>query len=905
MLKPRDYQEDAVQSFFDYYNAGNNGNPIIVAATGCHASGTRILMHNGATKLVEDVALGDLIMGDDATSRTVLELKHGAEMMYRVIPIKGDPFIVNESHVLSLQTVNGGVNKRTTGKEVVNISVKDYLLKNKNFKHLHKLYKRPIKLNKKDILISPYMAGLLLGDGTLNRSVGITTMDKVVADEFKTQAAAFGCNIRIATKPNNRASTYYAYWKKGALNPFVKELKKEGFWEQKCENKHVPFKYKTGNEQQRLEMLAGLMDSDGHMTHSGFDFISKSQQLSKDVVYLSRSLGLSANIKKCIKGCQNNFFATYYRVSIYGDCSIIPTKVERQKAPKRRQIKDNLKTGFKIEECGLGEFFGFTLNKNHLYLTADFFVHHNSGKSLILAELIKKIMIGFAGQRVIMATHVANLVLQNAQKIIAQYPNCNLGIYSAGLGKKQPWADVIYGGIQSMYKYPEKFGKRDLLFIDEAHLLSPKSDGMYMAFIEGLKKQNPYLKIVGLSATPWRQKGGSLINQENAIFTDIIYDISLGYLIKRGYLTGLVGKSSVIQADLSGVKKIGGEFNLAQLEKAFDKEELTDAALDEVEKLAFDRKYFLFFCSGLDHCEHVAANLKDRGWECYTITGSTTQKRREFLLNKFRKSRTRIALINNTVLTTGTDLPNADCLVFLRGTQSSALFVQICGRVARPIYADGYDLSTDAGRLAAIANGSKSSSLILDYGGNIQRFGAVDLIEAPRSKSGIKSDEPTSPPQKICPNCRESLHVTVRECACGHIFDAPDRINHETSATTLAIMSTEMASTKHEIINTIYKSHVAKSGTPCLRVQYYDKMGFLASDYIPFSQFGNIRKMADEWFYEVTDKEDHNKLPRNTEEALAVKHLYNSPSFIHLRRKGKYSEIIKREYEKTLLTNNI
>lgn len=529
-----------------------------------------------------------------------------------------------------------------------------------------------------------------------------------------------------------------------------------------------------------------------------------------------------------------------------------------------------------------------------------------AGKSLILAELIKKIMTGYAGQRVIMATHVATLVSQNAQKIIAQYPNCNLGIYSAGLGKKQPWADVVYGGIQSMYKHPENFGKRDLLFIDEVHLLSPAADGMYTKFIEGLKKANPYLKVVGLSATPWRQKGGSLIDQENAILTDIIYDISLGYLIKRGYLTGLVGKSSLIQADLSKVKKIGGEFNLKQLEEAFDKEELTQAALDEVEQLAFDRKFFLFFCSGLDHCAHVEANLKARGWECYTITGSTTQRERDFLLNKFRRSWSRIALINNTVLTTGTDLPNADCLVFLRGTKSSALFIQICGRVARTVYADGYDMSTDTGRLQAIANGPKPSALILDYGGNIQRFGAVDLIEAPRSRNNSNdSGEPTSPPQKICPSCREPLHVTVRECHCGHIFDAPDRINHETAATTLAIMSTEIKPIKHEIIDTKYKSHVAKSGAPCLRVQYYDKMGFLASEYIPFSQFGNIKEKAYEWFREVTDEEHHDNLPKNTEEALALKHLYNSPSFIHLRKKGQYKEIVKREYPETLLTNNI
>lgn len=519
-----------------------------------------------------------------------------------------------------------------------------------------------------------------------------------------------------------------------------------------------------------------------------------------------------------------------------------------------------------------------------------------AGKSLILAEIIRRVMTGYANQRVIMATHVATLVSQNAQKIIAQYPNCNLGIYSAGLGKKQPWADVVYGGIQSMYKHPEKFGKRDILFIDEAHLLSPESEGMYMKFIKALKKENPYLVVVGLSATPWRQKGGSLTKQKNAIFTDIIYDISLGYLIKRGYLTGLVGKSSIIQADLSGVKKIGGEFNLAQLEKAFDKEELTNAALDEVEILAKDRKYFLFFCSGLDHCAHVEANLKTRGWECYTITSKTTQNERNYLLEKFRKSPGRIALINNTVLTTGTDLPNADCLVFLRGTHSSVLFIQICGRVARPVYADGYDLSTDVGRLAAIAHGPKPSSLILDYGSNIQRFGAVDLIEAPHSREKSVSSEPTSPPQKICPTCREPLHVTALECHCGYIFDAPDRINHESTASTLAIMSHEIVPTRHKIKNVIYNSHVAKSGVPCLRVQYYDAMGFLASEYIPFSQFGDVRKKANDWFYEVADEEHHNKLPKNTDEALALKHLYNPPEFIYMKKRGKYSDIISREY---------
>ncbi len=470
-----------------------------------------------------------------------------------------------------------------------------------------------------------------------------------------------------------------------------------------------------------------------------------------------------------------------------------------------------------------------------------------AGKSLIIGEFVRCVLQRYPGERIIMAAHVADLISQNYQKIVAQWPEAPVGIYSAGLGKKQPWASIVCGGVQSMYKKSEIFGYRAFILLDECQMLSPKDDGMYMRFIIELKKQNPYLKVIGFSATPWREKGGSLIDQKNAIFTDIIYDIGIGYLVKRGYLSPLISKSSLIQADLSGVKTLGGEYNLKQAAEALDRDELTKAAIGEIEILAKDRKHFLFFCAGVGHSLHVRDELRSRGWDADIITGETPQAERSKMLDKFRKSKSRYALVNNAVLTTGTDLPNVDCLVFLRATKSASLYIQICGRGARPIYAKGYDLSTDEGRLAAIAAGKKPNCVVLDYAGNIERFGAVDLIEMPHS--GKKSDKegPISPPQKICPNCREPVFIGTTECKCGHIFELDDKPKHDDTASNAAIMAAEIKPERYEVAKVIYKTHVGASGVPTLRVQYYDHFGFIASEYICFSHTGFARSKATQW----------------------------------------------------------
>lgn len=517
------------------------------------------------------------------------------------------------------------------------------------------------------------------------------------------------------------------------------------------------------------------------------------------------------------------------------------------------------------------------------------------GKSLIIAEFIKRVLQQYPDEKIIMATHVADLISQNWQKIVTQWPEAPVTIYSAGLGKKQAWGSIICGGVQSMYKKAYQFGYRAFLIVDECQLLSPHDSGMYMSFITELKKNNPHLKVIGFTATPWRTKGGSLLDQKNAIFTDVIYDVTFGYLVKRGFLTGLISKNSLIQADLSNVKITAGEYNLKQAEAAFDRDELTDAAIEEVERFGIDRKHFLFFGSGIDHCLHVRDKLRERGWECDIITGETPQIERTRLLNKFKTSPTRYALVNNAVLTTGTDLPNADCLVFFRATQSSVLYIQICGRVARPIYALGSDLSTDAGRLAGILSGPKPNALVLCYGGNIDRFGAVDLIEAPRKKNKNDNEDgkPKIPPQRTCPECREPIHISIRECKCGYIFEIDEKLKHQQSASNAAIMSTEIKPERFAVKKVMYKVHIGPSGVPSLKVSYHDSFGLIANEFVFFSHKGDLRKKAEEWCVARSIIGD---LPKDTDEASFMSENFKTPIAIWTKKSGKYLQIISCEF---------
>jgi hypothetical protein len=350
---------------------------------GCHAKDTPIIMFDGTRKKVQDVAVGDLLLGPDSNSREVLQLHRGRQLMYEIVPIKGDPFVVNEDHILSLRTTPRGsrYHKSFSGKEIINISVKDFLEKSNDFKKNVKLY-RPecIHFNNVNTLdIDPYFLGVLLGDGCLVKGVSVTTIDAPIKETVLEQASLFDLKIRKKNKEGTEAIGYFLSSSRGGLstrNKLINILKDMDLYGKKSHNKFIPLQYKTSSKESRLQILAGLIDTDGYYGNNIYCYTTKSKQLANDVKFIVRSLGLAAT--SSIKTVNEN---EYVNVTISGHIDIIPVKLQRKQASIRKQKKNVLVTGFSINPLDVDDYYGFTLNKDHLYLLNDFTVTHNCGKS--------------------------------------------------------------------------------------------------------------------------------------------------------------------------------------------------------------------------------------------------------------------------------------------------------------------------------------------------------------------------------------------------------------------------------------------------------------------------------------------------------------------------------------------
>jgi len=369
----------------------------IAAPSGCHLKGTKVIMFDGSLKNVEDVKIGDQLMGPSSTPRNVLKTINGTGKMYKIIPIKGKEFIVNDEHILRLQSINEGKKYGKTGKEYAEISIKDYLDKSKYFKSVHKLYKVPIEFKENnDLEIDPYFLGLLLGDGCLVKSIMITTMDKEIEEQIYKFSDFYGTRIYSRKKIDGKASDYFFRSNYGKNIELHEGLKKLNLLEHNADDKFIPNKYKINSIENRLKILAGLLDTDGHYVSHGkcFEYVSASKKLANDVLFIAHSLGFGGEIvEKIVNG------KIYYRMHISGDCSIVPTKIKRKQAEKRLQKKDVLKTGFDIEYYGIDEYFGFQLDEDNLYLLDDFTVMHNCGKSHILVDV--GYAAAFAGKTVV------------------------------------------------------------------------------------------------------------------------------------------------------------------------------------------------------------------------------------------------------------------------------------------------------------------------------------------------------------------------------------------------------------------------------------------------------------------------------------------------------------------------
>lgn len=871
-LTPYDYQEQSVQSIIDYLESGETGNPLVVAPTGCHAKGTQILMFDGSTKNVEDVKVGDMLMGPDSKPRKVLELHTGKEEMYKITPKRGgESFVVNKGHILHLKRSK---EKSTCTKEYpnVNISVSEYLQQNKTFKHLHKLIKTGVEFTPKEVPLDPWIVGIMLGDGILVKNPGIRGFFNSSVCKISIYAQSLGCDVRAERTESTNSTAYFFNKGTNKDNEFTKILKEAGIWNQRCEDRFVPIDYKVNSKEIRARVLAGLLDADASLSDGTFDFFSKSKQLALDVQFLARSLGLTARVSSSFREYQNPEGVQYWRVFVSGDFSSLP--FVRHDPQPRKTKKNNLVSGFDIEPVGVDTFYGFSIDSDSLYLTADFTIHHNSGKSLIIAEFCKRFVMQSPAKKVLIIAHRKELLTQNTEEILGQWELAPVGVYSAGLKRRQLDKPITVAGIESIYRRAKEIGSVDIIIIDECHLLSPKRSGIYKKLITTLKSNNPNLKVVGLTATPYRLDQGFLHEGDDRIFTDICFNIDLNMLIEKGYLAPLVGKIGVNSADLSDVKVRGKEYVEEDLQKAFTQGDLVERAVDEIIKYAKERKSWLLFSAGVEHGEQIITCLRKRGINSDLILGDTPSLDRDRAIKDFKDGKVR-ALTSCGVLSTGFNARNVDLIAVLRATRSVALYVQIGGR--------GMRISPETG---------KRDCLFLDFGGNIERHGPIDQIKIVSKDSHSGGMYLETAPQKACIECREPVPLSYAKCpACGLLFELP--FKHDDKASTANPIS-DGAPLIMEVSKVVYRK---KEGTkPSLEVIYSDNDKEVSQLWC-FEHGGFLKKKALLYWWESTKEEFwDNPLPNSVDEALKRVNELAEPIRIFVKNENGFDRITKKTF---------
>lgn len=339
VYKPREFARQAMRLFSEHRRCALWAYP----GTGkCHGFDTPILMADGSIRMVQDVREGDQLMGPNGGPRHVWGVTSGRGPLYRVTPVKGDPYVVNEDHVLSLSYYG----------KIVNVSVREYLQRAPTFRERAKGWRAPtierFHRPQRPLEVPPYVAGCYLGDGTTGRHQDRLTQ----------------------TLRTDR----------GQPNPVLDALRATGL----IHKEGIPSAYLYAPAADRRELLAGMVDTDGHTTNGGVGWISKSEQMAKDFAFLCRSLGLACYIRKCRKGIRTTgFVGTYWRAFVSGDLSTIPMR--DKPCPPRRQIKNVRHTGITVESIGEGDYYGFCVSDDHLYLLGDFTVTHNT--SLVLTFL--------------------------------------------------------------------------------------------------------------------------------------------------------------------------------------------------------------------------------------------------------------------------------------------------------------------------------------------------------------------------------------------------------------------------------------------------------------------------------------------------------------------------------------
>jgi superfamily II DNA or RNA helicase len=721
-FEPYDFQLEAV-SVLEREVRG-----IVQAATGagkCLGRDTPVLMFNGAVKSVQGIVAGDLLMGPDSTPRRVLSTTSGIGKLYRVVPTKGESYIVNDAHILSLkQTTIHGRPKGT----IVNVNIEDYLAKGPDFKHTHKGWRTGVDFEPgASLMIDPYFLGVWLGDGrgsSHSPVVEITTGDREIASECYSIAERHDLNVR--NEYNSAQSRVLRLvgphgGPRTSLrerNPLAHALNEYGLFH----NKHIPLDYLRGTREERLELLAGLIDTDGSYDSHCFYLTLKNERLIDDAIFLARSLGLAAYKSRVKKTCSNNGkTGDYFTTAISGDLSQVPTRLPRKQAKPRAQKKDHLVTGIKVEDAGVGEYFGFELDGDKLFLLGDFTVTHNTEIAIMATKRF--------GLPTLFLTHKLDLVRQTRNRF-HQRLGRPVGMISEG-----EWlpADITVATIQTILSNwtkiweirgldrsskpavgeargpteseAAKYAKKTLKWkrVDSARMIEDRAAKVdaYLRSVRFLivdeahrSSGATFFKIINacinaywrlsLTATPL-MKG----NREDdlkliASSGNVIYRVTNGQLIARGILAephfSFVEVPGFIMPD--GKKPYRHEYPAVYREGIVKNETRNSLVVEEALNLVKEGRQTVVLVKHIEHGKTLERLFAAAGAKALWLSGSDDGDERERGLNKLRSGEINI-LIASTILDEGLDCDVISAIVLAGGEKSKISLFQRVGRSVR------------------------------------------------------------------------------------------------------------------------------------------------------------------------------------------------------------------------------
>lgn len=707
-----DYQQDTLKEFLQH------GRGIGILATGagkCFGKGTQLLMFDGSIRKVEDIIQGDLLMGPDSTPRRVISLARGTDRLYRISSVGQkdgiDEYVVNSSHILSFKITSLGTSKWKTKKgyntkekhgyvngqkvksgDIVNISVEDYLKLPKYQKHILKSWKPTIiRWKQEDInddqiekLIPAYFLGIWLGDGS-SATPSVTTMDDEIVKYINSVSEEYNLRIRTSSKLNNRAKTYHLTTGREGENKYhdrnsiLNSLKQLSL----IKNKHIPEVYLFSSESNRLELLAGILDTDGHLQRNkkgnikGFELTLKQKGFMESVVFLCKSLGFSANMKKCVKSSQTGKTGEYYRVHINGDLQKIPCKILRKNTQNYTPFYNPCLKGIKVEEVGQGEYYGFEVEgRDRLFLLKDFTVTHNS---LIQAGLCKTLIDNKPDCKILMVVPNVSLLNQLYLSFIHEY----------GIPQTTMWGDgkipdlkqniliansqILTSDVKATLKIVENY---DYVIVDEVHTINNKKNKISKV----IHNINTPFKF-GLTATlpddimaSWNVVGkiGPILYEKNS------YELRKQQTISDVEVKVLVCEHSpkpVFPKGQNPTDAYEAEFNYV-----INCVERNDIIKKIAEKLEGN---IIIVVDRRDYIDSLEKILKNTTKKLCIITGDTPTEERTSIQDSMEKESGIICLVMSKCFSTGISIKNLHYAILCYMGKGGVKTVQTVGRTVR------------------------------------------------------------------------------------------------------------------------------------------------------------------------------------------------------------------------------